>query len=79
MSFLFRVKSMLYFLLIVSLILAGEYFLYTSLASQTNLMNGIYNGIISVFFLLLFFFKHFCILYMQYVNRTPPGWNMRCR
>lgn len=53
----FKVKNLIYYVLIMMVILLAEYFLYTWLASQANLMNGLYNGIISVVFLLLFFRK----------------------
>lgn len=53
----FKVKKLIYYVLIMMVILLAEYFLYTWLASQANLMNGLYNGIISVVFLLLFFRK----------------------
>ena len=65
MYFSFKVKSSIYFTLIVSAILVIEYFLYTSLASQSNLMNGVYNGIISILFLVLFFYKYIIKFYKQ--------------
>lgn len=64
----FRVKNLVYYVLIMVAILGTEYFLYTSLASQADLMNGIYNGIISVLFLLLFFFRHIRNLRKQDVS-----------
>ena len=68
MYFSFRVKNLVYYVLIMVAILGTEYFLYTSLASQADLMNGIYNGIISVLFLLLFFFRHIRNLRKQDVS-----------
>jgi hypothetical protein len=65
MYFSFKAKSPIYFTLIVGVILVVEYFLYTSLASQSNLMNGIYNGIISILFLTLFFYKYIINVYKQ--------------
>jgi hypothetical protein len=53
----FKIKNIYYFSIAVLLILAIEYILYTYLASQADLWNGIYNGIISLLFLSLFFFK----------------------
>ena len=70
MYFSFKVKSFVYYVLIIGAILVAEYFLYTSLASQSNLMNGIYNGIISILFLALFFFKHISNFYKQDVSRS---------
>jgi hypothetical protein len=63
--FSFRVRSPIYFALIIALILIVEYLFYTWSASQANLMNGVYNGIISILFLLLFYFKHISSLYQQ--------------
>lgn len=63
--FSFRVKSLIYFALIIAAILIVEYLFYTWSASQANLMNGVYNGIISLLFLLLFFFRHISSLYQQ--------------
>ena len=53
----FKSKKVIYFILIASAFLVIEYFLYTYFASQMDLMNGIYNGIISLLLLLLFFFR----------------------
>jgi hypothetical protein len=63
MYFSFKVKNLIYFVLIIVAILIVEYLFYTWSASQANLMNGVYNGIISISFLLLFFFKHIKSLY----------------
>src|SRR5689334_3137537 len=43
--FSFKVKSSVYFTIAIIGVLVGEFFIYTWLASQANLMNGIYNGI----------------------------------
>lgn len=56
--FLLKVKNGIYFILLMVVIFMVEYFLYTYLASQGDLINGIYNGIIGLLFLLLFFYKH---------------------
>ena len=63
--FTFKVKNGIYFILLLSAILIAEYFLYTYWASQADLMNGVYNGIISLSLLLLFFFKHISLLLNQ--------------
>lgn len=63
--FSFKVKNLGYFILIIVAVLIVEYVLYTYLASPSDLMNGIYNGIISVLFLLLFFFRHISAIYQQ--------------
>jgi len=65
MYFTFKVKNGIYFILLLSAILIAEYFLYTYWASQADLMNGVYNGIISLLLLILFFFKHISLLFSQ--------------
>jgi hypothetical protein len=57
MYYIFKAKNALFFSLLVGIILVAEYFLYTYFASQANLMNGIYNEIISVSLLIFLFFK----------------------
>lgn len=61
--FAFRLKNVVYFVLIIIAFLIAEYFMYTYSASQTNLMNGVYNGVLSILFLLLFFFKRIKLLF----------------
>jgi len=63
--FSLRVKKLTYIALIITAILIAEYFLYTWLASQTNLINGVYNGVLSLLFLLLFFFRRVANLYQE--------------
>lgn len=55
--FAFKLKNMIYFILLVGGFLIAEYFLYTHYASQADLMNGIYNGLIGLLVLLLLFFR----------------------
>ena len=55
--FSFKAKNPIYFFVFIIIILLGEYFLYTYFASESDLMNGVYNGIISLLFLNIFFFK----------------------
>lgn len=43
--FLFKVKSIVYFVPFLAAILWLEYFFYTWSASQLDLLNGVYNGI----------------------------------
>ena len=62
MYFIFKVKSGVNFILLMSAILVAEYFLYTYFASQADLMNGVYNGIISLLLLWLFFFKDISLI-----------------
>lgn len=63
--FTFKVKSGTYFILLISVILLAEYFLYTYYASQADLMNGVYNAIISLVLLLLLFFKPVSLIFKQ--------------
>ncbi len=63
--YLFKVKGIGLFLLIATLVLVVEYYAYTWLASQANLMNGIINGIITVFIFLLFFYKPMKLVFEQ--------------
>jgi hypothetical protein len=55
--FSFKVNNVAYFLIIAGVCIIIEYFIYTYLASQADLMNGVFNGIISVVFFLLFFYR----------------------
>ncbi|MEM6738131.1 MAG: hypothetical protein AAGA02_15440 [Bacteroidota bacterium] len=55
--FSFKVHDVTYFILIIGGYLVVEYFIYTYLASQADLVNGLFNGLISTVFLLLFFYK----------------------
>lgn len=65
MHYLLKLKNAIHFSLLVSFILLAEYFLYTWLASQSNLANGLINGAISVLFIMLFFFRHVSSIYKQ--------------
>jgi hypothetical protein len=56
--FSFKIKNAIYFLLSISIILVSENFAYTYLASPADLINGVYNGFLSIIFLLLLFYKH---------------------
>jgi hypothetical protein len=66
--FILKVKNAIYFVLLISGVLVGEYLLYTSLASTSNLMNGVYNGIISILFLLIFFYRHIVLIFSRQEN-----------
>lgn len=57
MYYIFKAKNAVLFSLLVGIIFVAEYFLYTYFASQANLMNGIYNEIISISLLIFLFFK----------------------
>lgn len=52
-----KVKSRLYFLLIITSVFALEYFLYTYLASTSNLWNGLINIIIGLSLFILMFYQ----------------------
>lgn len=53
--FSLKVSNLAHFLFLIGGILLAEYFVYTFLASTTDLMNGVYNVGISIIFLFLFF------------------------
>jgi hypothetical protein len=55
--FMFKVRNVVLFLFLISTVLIAEYLLYTYFASEADLMNGVYNAVISILFLLLLFFK----------------------
>jgi hypothetical protein len=61
----FKAKSIVHFAIRISLILIVEYFIYTYLASQKDLINGVYNIIISILFLGLFFYKHIASMFKK--------------
>lgn len=67
MYYAFKVKCIFYFAIIIITVLILEYLFYTWSASQTNLVNGVYNGIISLFFLLLLFYKSVRIAFLSRV------------
>jgi len=56
-SYTLKIRNTYGFVLSMGCILIFEYILYTYLASPSNYWNGIYNGALSVIFLVLFFFK----------------------
>ena len=55
--FSFKLKKLVYFVIVNIVILIIEYLLYTYLASQLNLWNGISSIIISIILFILFFYK----------------------
>lgn len=58
-------KKIITFVSVLSLILLIEYLVYTLLASRTDLWNGIYNAIISLLFLGLFFYKYIISMFKK--------------
>ena len=61
--FTLKVKNTTYFILLISGISVAEYLLYTHLASTSDLMNGVYNEMISMLFLLIFFYRHIFLIF----------------
>lgn len=61
----FRIKSILLFFLIVLVLIIGEYFLYTYLASPLDLTNGWYNALFTILFFGLFFYKEVRAMFMK--------------
>ncbi len=56
--FSFKLKNAVYFILAIVTIIVAEYFVYVFFNSQRHIdMYGVYNGIISLFFFNLLFFK----------------------
>lgn len=70
--YIFKVKSIVYFILLTGLVFTAEYFLYTYFASQLDLMNGVYNGILSLLLLFVFFFKPISLIFTNGYKRTKP-------
>jgi hypothetical protein len=65
--FTLKVRNPIYFILLMIAVLVVEYFLYTYMVSAFNLMNGVYNAVIGVLFLLLFFHRHISSIFRQQV------------
>jgi Na+/H+ antiporter NhaC len=63
--FTFKARNGFVFMLLLCAILVVEYFLYTYYASQTDLMNGVYNAVISLLLLLLLFFSRINSLFSR--------------
>lgn len=61
MYFSFKVKNIFGVILLMGVIFVAEYFTYTELASESNPMNGIDNGVIGLLVFVLFFFKYFIV------------------
>lgn len=60
-----KIRRAIYFVILITVIFIVEYVLYTYLASQADLMNGVYNEAISVLVLWLFFFKHIKLIFRK--------------
>jgi len=59
----FRLKKSVYFFSVIPAVLVAEYFLYVFFTTDKHIdMNGIYNAIFSVLFLLVFFFKKISLI-----------------
>ncbi len=67
--FTFKVKNIIYFILLMSVILVAEYFVYVYLTSHKLLnTDGIINEIISLLLLLLFFLKPIRLIIKQSIK-----------
>lgn len=55
--FIMKIKKSIFFLLSIVLFFIGEYYFYTYLYAPSNKTLGIYNIIISIILLLVFFYK----------------------
>ncbi len=69
--FSFKLKRGFLFILLILTFFLGEYFLYTYLASTTDIMNGVYLEIISVLLFFLFFYRHIILLFNRQTKQTP--------
>ncbi len=58
-------KKIIYFIPLLSLVLVTEYTIYTYLDSQLDLMNGVYNGGISLVVFILVFYKQIRLILNQ--------------
>ena len=63
--FSFKLKKFFLFPLLIGAVFLAEYFLYTQLASTTDLMNGVYLEIIGVLLFFLFFYRDIVLVYKQ--------------
>lgn len=68
-SYAFKAKKAIYFLLFISSVFVAEYLFYTYLASQSDLLNGLYCGIIGLPLFVLFFFRHIRAFYYQHKSQ----------
>lgn len=57
----FKIKNRILFCLSIIATITGEYFYYTYMASTSDYINGVYNGLITILFLALFFYKAIAI------------------
>lgn len=62
--FILKIRKALYLVPLVIGVFVIEYYLYTYMASESNLKNGIYLEVISIIILILFFFKHFKSIFL---------------
>jgi hypothetical protein len=58
-----KVETLWILILLVGATFVIEYFLYTYLASQSDLMNGVYLEIIGILLFLLFFYRHIVFIF----------------
>ncbi len=70
--FIFKKKNTIYFTLIIIVFLVAEYFIYTYFASQANLMNGLYNEVIGLLILFIFFFRYINLIFKRNKIEIKP-------
>ena len=64
--FSFKIRHAFYFILAIMAIFISEYFVYSFFTSEKYMnMNGVYNTIISIVVLLLFFFRNIKLKFKQ--------------
>lgn len=69
--FILKIRKALYIVLLVMGVFVIEYYLYTYLASESDLKNGIYLEVISIIIFIFFFFKHF-----KSISKMKPKQNV---
>jgi len=55
--YILKIRSVAILTSLMFLVFAAEYFVYTHFASQMNLMNGVYNGILSLLLFSVYFLR----------------------
>jgi hypothetical protein len=66
MYFSFKMRNFIVFILLIILLITLEYFYYVYLTSQKHIdTDGIWNGVLSVIFLMLFFYRYIGSLFTK--------------
>lgn len=69
--FTFKVKQPALFTFLIGAIILAEYFVYVYFTSDKHIdMNGVYNGVLSLLFLLIFFYRHINRIFNHHTKAT---------